>query len=108
MRARAHIVIATGGTMKRILRLAVIASFACVAYGQTFEVASIRVNKLDDSGVKDRRISIEATPGTLTMRNVTLKSCLRWAYNVHDFQISGGPAWSTSDRFDIIAKPASA
>jgi uncharacterized protein (TIGR03435 family) len=42
------------------------------------------------------------------MRNVTLLSCIRWAYNIHDFQISGGPDWRGSERYDIIAKPPGA
>jgi uncharacterized protein (TIGR03435 family) len=29
---------------------------------------------------------------------------LRTAYGVHDDQIVGGPAWTNSDRFDIVAK----
>ncbi len=94
--------------MNRILRLVLIAGFASVAYGQAFEVASIRVNKTDSSGKEGLRISIDATPGNLTMRNVTLLSCVRWAYNVHDFQISGGPEWRGNTRFDIVAKPAAA
>jgi uncharacterized protein (TIGR03435 family) len=79
-----------------------------VGLAQQFEVASIRPNKTDSSGADGRRISIEASPGNLTMRNVTLMSAIRFAYNVHDFQISGGPDWRASDRYDIIAKPAAA
>jgi uncharacterized protein (TIGR03435 family) len=35
------------------------------------------------------------------MRNVTLLSCISWAYNVQDFQIVGTLG---ADRFDIAAK----
>jgi uncharacterized protein (TIGR03435 family) len=95
--------------MKRLsLNIALVLVLAATGYGQTFEVASIRVNKTDDSGKEGRRINVEATPGSLTMRNVTLLSCIRWAYNVHDYQISGGPNWRDSERYDIIAKPAAA
>jgi uncharacterized protein (TIGR03435 family) len=76
--------------------------------GQSFEVASIRVNKDDQSGVAGKRISIETSPGSLVMRNVTLISCIRWAYDVHDYQIVGGPDWRNSERYDIIAKPQAA
>src|SRR4029077_3756019 len=91
-----------------LLVMAGITAVVGVAYARQFEVASIRPNKVDSSGVEGRRINIDASPGNLTMRNVTLMSCLRWAYNVHDFQIQGGPSWRDADRFDILAKPAAA
>jgi uncharacterized protein (TIGR03435 family) len=78
------------------------------AQAQDFEVASIRVNKADNSGVEGKRIDIHASPTSLTMRNVTLLSAIRWAYNLHDFQISGGPEWRGSERYDILARTASA
>ena len=37
------------------------------------------------------------------MRNVRLTSCIKWAYSVQDYQISG-PGWLNTERFDIIAK----
>ena len=37
------------------------------------------------------------------MRNVSLKSAIRWAYHVFEYQISG-PDWLQSERYDIIAK----
>jgi uncharacterized protein (TIGR03435 family) len=87
---------------------ACVAAFSVVAFAQQFEVASIRANKTDNSGVAGQRISIEAAPGRLTMRNVTLISALRWAYDVHDFQIIGGPEWRNSERYDIVARSATA
>ena len=94
--------------MKKYLVLTIILLASTALHAQEFEVASIRVNKTDNSGVEGRRISIQATPGSLNMRNVTLLSCIRWAYNVRDFQISGGPDWRDSERYDIVAKPAAA
>jgi uncharacterized protein (TIGR03435 family) len=83
-----------------------IVAFAVGSSGQQFDAAAIRPNKTDNSGTEGRKISIEASPASLTMRNVTLLSCIRWAYSVHDFQIQGGPAWRDSERYDIVAKPA--
>jgi uncharacterized protein (TIGR03435 family) len=40
------------------------------------------------------------------MRNVSLESCIRWAYNVPQRQISG-PGWLNLERFDIVAKSSS-
>jgi uncharacterized protein (TIGR03435 family) len=37
------------------------------------------------------------------MRNVTLRYCIRWAYDVKDFQVIA-PGWLTYGRYDITAK----
>jgi len=29
-----------------------------------------------------------------------------WAYDIRDFQLSGGPGWTVSDRFEVMAKTA--
>jgi uncharacterized protein (TIGR03435 family) len=74
----------------------------CVA--QTFEVASVRASQFQSSdGEGGRRESIEVSGDRLTMRNVTLRSCIGWAYSIQDFQISGAP---DTDRFDISARAA--
>lgn len=68
------------------------------------EAASVKVARTAD--LPDDREDIQTSPGTLTMRRVSLKSCIQWAYRVNGFQISG-PSWLASDRFDITAKVAS-
>ena len=66
----------------------------------TFEVASIKPNNGDD-----RRVGIQIMPGGgLRTTGTTLKFLMTFAYDVRDFQISGGPGWINSDRFDIMAK----
>ena len=40
------------------------------------------------------------------MRNVSLRSCIQWAYGVRGYQISG-PTWLTLERYDIVAKTPS-
>jgi uncharacterized protein (TIGR03435 family) len=37
------------------------------------------------------------------MRDVSVQTCIKWAYGVQDNQISG-PAWIQSEHYDIIAK----
>jgi uncharacterized protein (TIGR03435 family) len=69
-----------------------------------FEVASVKVSKTGD--VQEDREDIRSSPGALTVRHASLKSCIKWAYDLNDFQISG-PRWLSSDRFDIVAKAAS-
>jgi uncharacterized protein (TIGR03435 family) len=35
---------------------------------------------------------------------MTLKGLVQFAYRVQSFQVTGGPGWMDSDRFDIVAK----
>jgi uncharacterized protein (TIGR03435 family) len=69
-----------------------------------FDVASIRASQ-SGRGEGDWRDDIQVSPGSLIMRNVTLKTAMRWAYQVYDYQISGS-AWMANDRFIISAKAA--
>lgn len=72
-----------------------------------FEVASVKVNRAGTKGGEGReKESIAIEPGSLSMKNVSLTSCMRWAYSVRDFQIAGAPVWSNSERYDIAAKAA--
>lgn len=36
---------------------------------------------------------------------ITPKGLIAYAYDVRDFQVSGGPGWLDSDQYDIVAKP---
>ncbi len=72
------------------------------AWGQTpraFEVASIRAGEPGPE-------SIETGPANLTMRHVRLIACIRWAYNVEEFQVNG-PGWMSDGWFDVFAKSPS-
>jgi uncharacterized protein (TIGR03435 family) len=79
----------------------------CCAFGQStpgpaaFEVASVKPNK---SGNGSSRFN--SGHGRLTATNVSLKSCIYFAYGIKDYQISG-PEWLSSERYDITAKAAS-
>lgn len=64
-----------------------------------FEVASIKPN---NSG--DGRVMMQNQPGRYIATNVSLRLLIRNAYQLQDFQITGGPGWLASDRFDINAK----
>ena len=98
--------------MRNTILACVFVTGCCAAYGQPaparaeFEVASVKRSELSNpNGERNRRESITAEPGSLTMRNVTLKSAVQWAYNVKDYQVSG-PGWLGDERYDILAKAA--
>lgn len=81
-----------------LLALLSLGAVAQAADNPTFEVASIRAGQ-------PGREAIEVVPGSLTMRNARLTTCIRWAYDVPEFQISG-PDWLNEVYFDINAKAA--
>ncbi len=68
----------------------------------TFDVASVKPNKTGGTGT---RIMFQPG-GRFTADNITLKFLIKMAYGVQDFQITGGPAWINSDRYDIEGKAA--
>lgn len=75
--------------------------------GHEFTVASIRSNvEGNRAGEGNERESIRLSPVTLTMHNVTLRSCIRWAFGVRDYQIAG-PGWMDSQRYDLAANAPS-
>lgn len=64
-----------------------------------FEVVTIKPSKLDE------RFAIRLYPGgTLEAVYATLSDLIRFAYEVHPSQISGGPGWIDSERFDLTGK----
>jgi uncharacterized protein (TIGR03435 family) len=67
---------------------------------QSFEVASVKPDHSRSSG---SHINI-SDPSRFNATNVTAKFLITYAYNMRDFQVSGGPSWIASDRFDIVAK----
>ncbi len=66
----------------------------------TFDVASVK-----PSDPAARNIQMSNSPGMFTAKNCTVKALIVLAYDLRDFQLSGGPGWLDSDRFDIDAKP---
>jgi uncharacterized protein (TIGR03435 family) len=71
----------------------------------TFEAASVKPNK---SGSPEGNATV--TPGRYTVTNLSLQVLIRFAYErsprsrgLEPFEISGGPAWLATDRFDVSA-----
>ena len=67
-----------------------------------FEVAALKAHQAISSERRDNE-SIDSVPGRLTIRNASLSSCLKWAYEIRDYQISG-PAWLQTEKYDVDAK----
>lgn len=67
-----------------------------------FEVASIKPGSFPNLPGGTIRWQ---TGGALRVTNMSLKELMEQAYDVFPFQISGGPDWLDSARFDISAKP---
>lgn len=96
-----------GNQMKRIVRGAALGAIvACGLFGQgapaplTFEVASIKPSAPDARGTM-----LQIQPGGgLRVTNATLRMLITQAYDVRDFQVSGGPGWINSERYDITAR----
>jgi uncharacterized protein (TIGR03435 family) len=85
--------------------LVALMAVAATAAPPAFEAASVKPNKVGSAGGEGHtREKIEHSPVTLTMTNVTLNSCVKWAYGVRDFQILDAPGWFASERYDIAAK----
>ena len=66
----------------------------------SFEAATLRANTSGHAGWM-----LQPQPGgRLNGTNVPAAALIRFAYDLPDFQISGGPNWLASARFDIAAK----
>lgn len=68
----------------------------CQAQSPAFEAASVKAS----SG---EQVRMRREPGRLAITNFSLRAMVRYAYDVQQIQISGGPAWVDSDRWDIVA-----
>ena len=89
----------------RYLIVAVLASVSLAAQSappdSRFEVASIkpRTGEPDSGGSRQG-------PGEFIRPDITLRALIRFAYDVQEFQIAGGPEWLSRSRFDVRAKLA--
>jgi uncharacterized protein (TIGR03435 family) len=68
-----------------------------------FEVATIKPSNPDTPG---QAINVGRGGGNaFTTLNTPLHELIKFAYGVHGRQVTGGPSWMETDRFDILAKP---
>jgi uncharacterized protein (TIGR03435 family) len=66
-----------------------------------FEVASIKPSAPDARGMFIR----PGPGGGLSITNMTLKEMIVIAWRIQPYQVSGGPTWLDSTRYDVVAKP---
>ena len=70
--------------------------------GPAFEVASVKQNKTGGASV------LGQTGGRFTATNVTVRELARIAYGtagpLEDTRVVGGPGWTGSERYDVLAK----
>src|SRR5215469_158862 len=75
-----------------------------------FDAASIKLANAPEPGRAAKAMGmagrIETSPGRLSVRTATLQDLIEAAYDVADYQVSGGPAWVKSERFAMEAKSA--
>lgn len=71
-----------------------------------FEVASIKLTSPSAPRPGRMGARIDTSPGLLSTRSATLKELIEGAYSLENYQVTGGPEWIDSARFDIQAKPA--
>jgi len=66
-----------------------------------FEVVSVKRTQGQPVNSGFRR----AAGGVLNATNVSVRFLIEYAYDVRDDQVSGGPAWLDSERYEVLAKP---
>jgi uncharacterized protein (TIGR03435 family) len=85
------------------VRILFILAIAATCWAQAeFEVASVKPNTTMDGGMSINR----SLGGGFSAKNVTLQMLVTFAYDIRPHQLSGGPGWMESDRFDIVARPS--
>jgi uncharacterized protein (TIGR03435 family) len=68
----------------------------------SFEVSTIKPSGPDSGS----GLTVRFLPGgSFAARNASVRLLIKIAYNLNDDEVSGGPAWITSRKFDIYAKP---
>jgi uncharacterized protein (TIGR03435 family) len=66
------------------------------AASPSFSAALIKLNRSGNNGRQSM------TPGRMSFSSVSLKECIMSAYELRNYQVAG-PAWLSTDRFDIVA-----
>lgn len=93
--------------------LLALAALCAVSNPATFDVASVKISHAPDAvvfmgnGAMDAangHMRVPGVGGNVTMTNWSLTSLINAAWDLGPGQLSGGPSWMGSDRYDILAK----
>jgi len=81
-----------------------LASIVAVVVGaQTFDVATVKSTPADQAGPEQPSI-VQFLPNGFRRTNSTLRTMVRTAFDVQEYQVAGGPDWADRLRFDIEAR----
>jgi uncharacterized protein (TIGR03435 family) len=84
--------------MIRAVVVVLVISATTFAQTPSIEVATVKLNQSADA------IGNRFDPDRMTWTGVPLGVLIQEAYGVQPYQVSGGPIWLGSDRWDINAK----
>jgi len=95
-----------------LLAITLLSVTALEAGPPTFDVASVKISKAEDSAIlmgngmidaASGRIRVPSVGGTVNMTNWSLSMCVWAAWDLSPEQLSR-PSWMNFDRYDIVAK----
>jgi len=92
------------------LTVAAIAAVTIATVAQTFEVASIKLNKARRGPLTSLEAAFYEGPmavkpgGRFRLTAVPTRTLIQLAYGVREFQIIGEPSWVNDERYDVDAK----
>ncbi len=89
--------------MKRFPGLCIAAAYAVLATAQTatgphFDAVSIKPSAPDARGG-----GYNLSPGRLNAKNQSLRDLVEFGWDLQDYQVSGGPSWVESERYEVLA-----
>src|SRR5262245_9397728 len=95
----------TRHSFMRVVAAVLVWTWAAWAQTPAFEVASVRRSQGDSVRRNPLAEAVQVTPDGVTIRGASLKTAIRWAYKVFEYQVTG-PDWTGQERYDFIAKAA--
>ncbi|HVY92397.1 MAG TPA: TIGR03435 family protein [Bryobacteraceae bacterium] len=89
--------------MRRFSLFVVLSIFAVIASGQSaggpqFDAVSIKPSAPDARGG-----GFNLSPGHLQAKNQNLRDLVEFAWDLKDYQVSGGPSWAESEHYGVLA-----
>jgi uncharacterized protein (TIGR03435 family) len=84
--------------MRRFWLPVILSAFAGLATAQTFDAVSIKTSAPDARGG-----GFNLSPGHLNAKNQSLRDLVQFGWDLHDYQVSGGPSWAESEHYEVVA-----